>query len=193
MIFKYLTSIVKPCVFKLFSLRKITKSNFHHRLPTLNIANLFMQSFASPLPTPPHQCPHHTKITHHKSNTTNQTPHFIPRPTKRAQLSPILTPFPPKNPQKGRNYLLYLRPFYPKIHRKGATIAYTYALSTQKTIERAQLSLVLAKNITIFAKNKLTITIMTSNGLIGRAYEQKLINSYINSEKAELIAVYGRR
>ena len=34
---------------------------------------------------------------------------------------------------------------------------------------------------------------MTSNGLIGRAYEQKLINSYINSEKAELIAVYGRR
>ena len=84
-------------------------------------------------------------------------------------------------------------PFLPKIHRKGATIAYTHALSTQKSIERAQLSLVLAKNITIFAKNKLTITIMTSNGLIGRAYEQKLINSYINSEKAELIAVYGRR
>ena len=52
MISKYLTSIVKPCVFKLFSLRKITKSNFFHHLPTLNIANLFMQSFASPPPLP---------------------------------------------------------------------------------------------------------------------------------------------
>lgn len=131
MIFKYLTSIVKPCVFKLFSLRKITKSNFYHHLPTLNIANLFMQSFASPLPSPPTQ----------KSRTTNQTPHFIPRPTKRVQLSPIPTPFLPKKSieraqpsliptpflpkkqQKGRNYRLYLRPFYPKIHRKGATIA----------------------------------------------------------------------
>ena len=75
MIFKYLTSIVKPCVFKLFSLRKITKSNFYHHLPTLNIANLFMQSFASPLPpspTPiPHQSPpphknHAPQIKHHK-------------------------------------------------------------------------------------------------------------------------------
>ena len=107
MIFKYLTSIVKPCVFKLFSLRKITKSNFYHHLPTLNIANLFMQSFASPLPSPP-QSPHPTKITHHKSNTTNQTPHFIPRP-----------------------------------HKKGATITYPHALSTPKSIERAQLSLIL--------------------------------------------------
>lgn len=109
MIFKYLTSIVKPCVFKLFSLRKITKSNFYHHLPTLNKANLFMQSFASPTHTnpPPHK---------------NHAPHFIPRPTKRAQLSPIPTPFLPKNPQKGRNYRLYLRPF------------------CQKTIERAQLS-----------------------------------------------------
>lgn len=44
---------------------------------------------------------------------------------ERAQLSIILTPFPPKNTQKGRNYRLYLRPFYPKINRKGATIAYT--------------------------------------------------------------------
>ena len=154
LIFKYLTSIVKPCVFKLFSLRKITKSNFHHHLPTLNIANLFMQSFASPLPT-------------------NQTPHFIPRPhkkgatityphalstqksTERAQLSPIPTPFLPKKQQKGRNYRLYPRPFYQKNNRKGATIAYTYALSTQKTTERAQLSLVLAKNITIFAKKQI--------------------------------------
>lgn len=69
-----------------------------------------MQSFASPTHTnpPPHK---------------NHAPHFIPRPTKRAQLSPIPTPFLPKNPQKGRNYRLYSRPFYPKIHRKGATIA----------------------------------------------------------------------
>ena len=69
-----------------------------------------MQSFASPTHTnpPPHK---------------NHAPHFIPRPTKRAQLSPIPTPFLPKNPQKGRNYRLYLRPFYPKNHRKGATIA----------------------------------------------------------------------
>ena len=86
-----------------------------------------MQSFASPTHTnpPPHK---------------NHAPHFIPRPTKRAQLSPIPTPFLPKNPQKGRNYRLYPRPFYPKNHRKGATIAYTYALSTQKSRERAQLS-----------------------------------------------------
>ena len=86
-----------------------------------------MQSFASPTHTnpPPHK---------------NHAPHFIPRPTKRAQLSPIPTPFLPKNPQKGRKYRLYLRPFYQKNHRKGATIAYTYALSTQKSIERAQLS-----------------------------------------------------
>lgn len=111
MIFKYLTSIVKPCVFKLFSLRKITKSNFYHHLPTLNIANLFMQSFASPLPSPTQSHtnpPHPTKITHH---------------IKRAQLSLIPTPFPAKKPQKGRNYRLYPRPFYQKIHRKGATIA----------------------------------------------------------------------
>ena len=66
-----------------------------------------MQSFASPLPQPPHQSP-----TPQKSRTTS----------------------------KGRNYRSYPRPFYPKIHRKGATIAYTYALSTQKSIERAQLS-----------------------------------------------------
>ena len=112
-----------------------------------------MQSFASPFPQLPHQSPHPTKITHHKSNTTN----LCPTHTKRAQLSLIPTPFLPKNPQKGRNYRLYLRPFcqktieraqlsliltpfLPKNHRKGATIAYTYALSTQKTIERAQLS-----------------------------------------------------
>ena len=83
-----------------------------------------MQSFASPTHTnpPPHK---------------NHAPHFIPRPTKRAQLSPIPTPFLPKNPQKGRKYRLYLRPF------------------CQKTIERAQLSLVLAKNITIFAKKQI--------------------------------------
>ena len=51
-----------------------------------------MQSFASPTHTnpPPHK---------------NHAPHFIPRHTKRAQLSLIPTPFLPKN------------------HRKGATIA----------------------------------------------------------------------
>ena len=86
MIFKYLTSIVKPCVFKLFSLRKITKSNFYHHLPTLNIANLFMQSFASPFPQPPHQSP---------------------------------------TPQKSRTT------FYTTPHKKGATIAYTHALSME--------------------------------------------------------------
>ena len=106
MIFKYLTSIVKTCVFKLFSLRKITKSNYYHHLPTLNIANLFMQSFASPFLHPP---PH--------------TPNLCPTHTERVQLSPIPTPFLPQKPQKGRNYRLYLRPFYQKIHGKGATIA----------------------------------------------------------------------
>ena len=70
-----------------------------------------MQSFASPPPTP---IPHPTKITHHI---------LYHAPTKRVQLSPILTPFLPKNPQKGRNYRLYPRPFYPKTHRKGTTIA----------------------------------------------------------------------
>ena len=111
MIFKYLTSIVKTCVFKLFSLRKITKSNYYHHLPTLNIANLFMQSFASPF--------------------------LHPHPTHQIYAPPT---------QKGRNYRLYPRPFYPKNHRKGATIAYTYALSTKKSIERAQLSPLLKKN-----------------------------------------------
>ena len=72
-----------------------------------------MQSFASPPPHTPTPIPHPTKITHY-----------------------ILY----HAPQKGRNYRLYPRPFYQKIHRKGATIAYTYALSTQKSIERAQLS-----------------------------------------------------
>ena len=56
-----------------------------------------MQSFASSLPTTPTPIPHPTKITHH-----------------------ILY----HAPQKGRNYRLYLCPFYPKIHRKGATIAH---------------------------------------------------------------------
>lgn len=110
MIFKYLTSIVKPCVFKLFSLRKITKSNFYHHLPTLNIANLFMQSFASSLLPIPHHNPPHTatippqKKSQDKNHAPQFTPHFTPRPIERAQLSPIPTPFPPQKPQKGRNY-----------------------------------------------------------------------------------------
>ena len=111
MIFKYLTSIVKPCVFKLFSLRKITKSNFHHHLPTLNIANLFMQSFASSLP-PPTQShtnpppPHKNHAPHQKGATIAHT-HALStqKSIERAQLSPIPAPF------------------LPKIHRKGATIA----------------------------------------------------------------------
>ena len=119
MIFKYLTSIVKPCVFKLFSLRKITKSNFYHHLPTLNIANLFMQSFASP---PSHTNPP-TIPTPHKNHAPQIKHHILYHA-----------------PQKGRNYHLSSRPFYHKIHRKGATIAYTHALSTKKSIERAQLS-----------------------------------------------------
>lgn len=79
-----------------------------------------MQSFASH-PTTPTPIPHPTKITHHKSRNA---------PTK-----------------KGRNYRLYPRPFHPKNHRKGATIAYTYALSIQKYTERAQLSLHLKKSL----------------------------------------------
>lgn len=136
MIFKYLTSIVKPCVFKLFSLRKITKSNFHHHLPTLNIANLFMQSFASPLPPHPHQSPpphknHAPQIKHHilyhaphQKGATIAYTHALStqKSIERARLSLIPTPFLPKK------------------CRKGATIAYTHALSTQKTTERAQLS-----------------------------------------------------
>ena len=68
-----------------------------------------MQSFASP-PSFPHTIPH-------------QSP---PHPTKITQH--ILY----HAPQKGRNYRPYLRPFCQKIHRKGATIAYTYALSAKK-------------------------------------------------------------
>jgi len=34
---------------------------------------------------------------------------------------------------------------------------------------------------------------MTTNGIIGREYEMQLINTACNSEKAELVAVYGRR
>ena len=80
-----------------------------------------MQSFASPFL--PHSHPHTNPPTPQKSRTTNQTPQIYAPPT-----------------QKGRNYRLYLRPFYPKIHRKGVNIAYTHALSIQKSIERAQLS-----------------------------------------------------
>lgn len=76
-----------------------------------------MQSFASPLPSP-------TPIPPPHKNHAPQIKHHILYHA----------------PQKGRNYRLYPRPFYPKIHRKGATVAYTYALSTQKNAERAQLS-----------------------------------------------------
>lgn len=34
---------------------------------------------------------------------------------------------------------------------------------------------------------------MDTNGIIGREYEQKLIQERCKSNKAELIAIYGRR
>ena len=34
---------------------------------------------------------------------------------------------------------------------------------------------------------------MAANSIIGREYEQHIINGYLESGKAELIAVYGRR
>ena len=82
-----------------------------------------MQSFASPLPTTPTPIPPPHK---------NHAPHFIPRPTKRAQLSPIPTPFLPKKSTERAQISLIPTPFLPKNHRKGATIAYTYALSAKK-------------------------------------------------------------
>ena len=44
-------------------------------------------------------------------------------------------------PQKSRTT------FYTTPHKKGATIAYTHALSTKKSTERAQLSPLLKKNL----------------------------------------------
>ena len=34
---------------------------------------------------------------------------------------------------------------------------------------------------------------MNEYNIVGREYEQKLIRGYVDSDKAELIAVYGRR
>ena len=62
--------------------------------------------------------------------------------------SPLPTPSPsptiPHNPPHHKNHALQIKhhKFMPHPHKKGATIAYTYALSTQKSIERAQLSLI---------------------------------------------------
>ena len=50
------------------------------------------------------------------------------------------TPIPP--PHKNHAPQIKHHKFMPHPHKKGATIAYTYALSTQKSIERAQLSLI---------------------------------------------------
>lgn len=49
------------------------------------------------------------------------------------------------NPPPHKNHALQIKhhKFMPHPHKKGATIAYTYALSTQKTTKRAQLSLIL--------------------------------------------------
>ena len=38
-----------------------------------------------------------------------------------------------------------------------------------------------------------TAKTMNEYYIIGREYEQKLIKGYIDSDKAELVAVYGRR
>ena len=53
------------------------------------------------------------------------------------------------NPPPHKNNALQIKhhKFMPHPHKKGATIAYTYALSTQKSIERAQLSPLLKKNL----------------------------------------------
>ena len=59
--------------------------------------------------------------------------------------SPTPTPHnpPPKNPHPTKITRHKSRPtIYATSHKKGATIAYTYALSTEKSIERAQLSLI---------------------------------------------------
>ena len=46
------------------------------------------------------------------------------------------------NPPPHKNHAPQIKhhKFMPHPHKKGATIAYTYALSTKKTTERAQLS-----------------------------------------------------
>ena len=48
------------------------------------------------------------------------------------------------NPPPHKNHAPQIKhhKFMPHPHKKGATIAYTCALSTQKSIERAQLSLI---------------------------------------------------
>ncbi len=50
------------------------------------------------------------------------------------------TPTPIPHPHKNHAPQIKHHKFMPHPHKKGATIAYTYALSTQKSIERAQLS-----------------------------------------------------
>ena len=85
-----------------------------------------MQSFASP----PHPFP------------IPNNPQQSPTPPQKSRTTNSRTTIHATPPQKGRNYHLYPRPFHPKNHRKGATIAHTNALSTQKSIERAQLSLI---------------------------------------------------
>ena len=48
------------------------------------------------------------------------------------------------NPPPHKNHALQIKhhKFMPHPHKKGATIAYTHALSTKKNTERAQLSLI---------------------------------------------------
>ena len=47
----------------------------------------------------------------------------MPHPHKKGATIAYTHALSTKKQQKGRNYRLYLRPFYTKIHRKGATIA----------------------------------------------------------------------
>ena len=49
-----------------------------------------------------------------------------------------------------------------------------------------------AKQNAIFAASQILL-IMTKLKIIGREYEQAIIRNYLESDKAELIAVYGRR
>ena len=67
-----------------------------------------------------------------------------------------------------------------------------------KKIVRAVLSLQISFFLFIFAPIKFSINEIKSesydaNGIIGREYEQKLILERCKSNKAELIAIYGRR
>lgn len=63
-----------------------------------------------------------------------------------------------------------------------------------KITEKELLSYVFCRKMLIFARIRTNKHHrMNRNSIIGRQYEQQLISSYLQSEKAELIAIYGRR